>query len=420
MATGETGAVNRPSPIMRSLRSGVAPTAGSRFAAPAAAQAQATAKINLDSGHPAASSPAVAGAAPEVAGAGESIALPNPRPEIGAPKSRFGKLTAKPANPDEEVGPAVVEPAAGGRFGSLVDHDRSVAAKGARINMAAVKALTPLVASISFFPGASAEPTMKSSALANLIVKVQKAASDIVLAMGPTTSNVDWARGQVMQELAKIAAKQWETSGRVDLESAVTQMMAVLRTPSVELQSALDSYAGADAYMEARTPDVAKARLSVSVSSAAWELYDWMTRESLRLKDQPSKVFSYDRPIDDVVELVLGRVIDEARGMQIQVNSADLQLSHLQGSIRRLVQLAGAEYVTQTNAIIAWIDSSDIESAERDRRLSAAVEQFETHVVPRIMEYVHVNFAGIEHRARKLMEEPGGDAAGAKDSNRPA
>lgn len=413
MATGEAGAVNR-STIMRSLRSGVAPTAGSRFTAPGAAEAQATAKIHLDESHPAATSPAVVDAASEA-----QTEIPNPRPPANLPKSRFGGLKAKTSSPDEEAGPAVVETPSGGRFGGLVDHDRSAAAKGARINMAAVKALTPLVASISFFPGASAEPTMKSSALASLIVKVQKAASDIVLAMGPSVSNVDWARGQVMQELAKIAAKQWETSGKVDLDKAVSQMIAVLRTPSVELQSALDAYSGSDAYMEARTPEVAKARLSVSVSSAAWELYDWMTRDSLRLRDQPFKVFCYDRPIDDVVELLLGRAIDEARGMQIQVNSTDLQLSHLQGSIRRLVQLVGAEYVTQTHAILSWIDSSEIDAKERDRRLAAAVEQFESHVVPRIMEYVHVNFAGIEHRARKLMEETG-DTSSAKLANRPA
>lgn len=396
MATGEAGAVKRPS-ISRGMRSGAA--AGSRFAAPAASGAQTS-------------------SAPSAADTVSVSEIPNARPELGAAKSRFARLAPAKPSPEDEVGHVVVEKPVSGRFGSLADHDRS-ATKGARINMAAVKALTPLVASISFFPGTSAEPTMKSSALASLIVKVQKAASDIVLAMGPTVSNVDWARGQIMQELAKIAAKQWETAGKVDLDKAVTQMLAVLRSPSIEFQSALDAYSGGDTYMEARTPDVAKARLSVSVSSAAWELYDWLTRDSLRLKDQPFKVFSYGRSMDDVVELILGRVIDEARGMQIQIGSTDMQLSHLQGSIRRLVQLAGAEYVTQTNAILSWIDAPEIDAPEHDRRLAAAVDQFETHVVPRIMEYVHVNFAGIEHRARKLMEEPGADALGAKDANRP-
>lgn len=397
MATGEAGAVKRPS-ISRSVRSGA--SAGSRFAAPAAPAAKAA-------------------SAPSVADAGPASEIPNARPELGAAKSRFSRLAPAKSSPEEETGPVAVEKPSSGRFGSLADHDRSAATKGARINMAAVKALTPLVAAISFFPGTSAEPTMKSSALASLIVKVQKAASDIVLAMGPTVSNVEWARGQVMQELAKIAAKQWETAGKVDLDKAATQMLAVLRSPSIEFQSALDAYSGADAYMEARTPDVAKARLSVSVSSAAWELYDWLTRDSLRLKDQPFKVFSYGRSMDDVVELILGRVIDEARGMQIQIGSTDMQLSHLQGSIRRLVQLAGAEYVTQTNAILSWIDAPEIEASEHDRRLAAAVDQFETHVVPRIMDYVHVNFSGIEHRARKLMEEPGAHDVSARDAVRP-
>lgn len=322
---------------------------------------------------------------------------------------RFARLVSSASDDarEREVGlesrPAVVEDAPGVRFGNLVDHDRSASARLARTNMAAVKALTPLVASISFYPGNSAEPTLKSSALASLIVKVQQAANGILLAMGPSASNIDWARGQIMQVLANIAAKQWEAVGQVDLEPAVSRMTQLLQSHSEELQSALDSFNGADAYVEARTPDIAKARVLLSVTSAAWDLYEWVTRDSLRLQKQPSRFFSYDRPVDQIIEILMGRVINEARGMQIQVNSVDLQVSHLQGSIRRLVHLAGAEYVTQTNAILAWIEDPGIDSAERERRYQAAVDQFESRVVPRIMEYVHVNFVGIEHRARKLL-----------------
>jgi hypothetical protein len=392
MATGATAPLN---PILsRQMRSGRSPTAGARLPVAQAGQPSG-AEINLSGEHPAASSAAIARS---------EESLPDPR--AGVPVrigGRFARLQVSPPINEEE--PAVVEAPEAGRFGSVVSHETTQAARNARINISAVKALTPLVASISFYPGNAAEPTMKSTALANLIIKVQKAASDIVLAMEPTISNADWARGQVMQSLAAIAAKQWEARGKVDLDGAVQHMLNVLRNPSVELQSALDSFTGAEAYVEARTPDIAKARVSLSVTGAAWELYDWVTRDSLRIKDQPSRVFSYERPVDSVIETLMGRIIDEARGMQIQVNSADLQVSHLQGSIRRLVQLAGAEYVTQTNAILSWIDAPDVDPEERDRRMRAAVEQFDSHVVPRIMEYVHINFIGIEHRARRLMDE---------------
>lgn len=393
MATGTAAPLN---PLLsRQMRSGRSPTAGAKLPASQTEQAPAN-TINLSGEHPAASSAAVSNH-PE-----ESV----PDARGGTPiriGGRFSRLRVSPSVNEE--GPAIVESGGQGRFDSIASHENTAAARNARINMSAVKALTPLVASISFYPGNAAEPTMKSTALANLIIKVQKAASDVVLAMEPTISNADWARGQVMQSLANVAAKQWETRGRVDLDGAVQHMLNVLRNPSVELQSALDSFSGAEAYVEARTPDIAKARVSLSVMGAAWELYDWVTRESLRIKAQPSRVFSYDRSVDVVIETLMGRIIDEARGMQIQVQSVDLQVSHLQGSIRRLVQLAGAEYVTQTNAILSWIDAPDIDADERDRRHRAAVEQFDTHVVPRIMEYVHSNFVGIEHRARRLMDE---------------
>lgn len=386
--------------LMRQLRTGSTPTRG---VAPAPAGAKAvseSAGIDLDGDHPAASSQSVVGAAPS----SEPVGIPDARAGARA-RPRFPGLALSKKEEDQEdepTGPVTIEKT--GRFGRLVDHEDGPGARQAKMNMAAVKALTPLVAAISFSPGSSAEAPMKSKALATMIVKVKKAASDVVIAMGPSIGNVDWAQGQIMQLMANAAAKQWEERGKIDLEPIALQMISLLQEPTAELQSVLDAYANPDAYIEATGPDVARARISISVTGAAWEIFDWVTRDSLTLKDQPSRVFSYDRPVDKVVELLLGRVIDEARSMQIIVNSTDIQVAHLQGSIRRIAQLAGAEYVTQTRAIMKWIDAPEIDAVERERRYKAAVERFESDVVGKIMEWVHVNFAGIEHKARKLME----------------
>ncbi len=402
MATSPTGAgpVNAaPRFLMRQIRTGATAT---QPVAPKTAQS-APAEIDLEGEHPAVSSPSVSagsGVLPQV----DDISIPDAR-SGAVPRRRFAGLVASKEVDDEEKGPVVIDKPTPSRFGALVSTDPSTpSARQAKINISAVKALTPLVASISFAPGNSAEAPLKSRALANMIVKVQKAASDIVIAMGPSVGNVGWAQGQMMQLLANAASRQWESRGKIDLDPIVMHLIGVLQDPSAELNAALESFSDPDAYIEVDGPDVARARISVSVTGAAWELYDWVTRDSLTMKDQPSRVFSYERPVDEVVDVLLGRILDEARSMQLIVKSTDMQVAHLQGSIRRLAQLSGAEYVTQTRSIMKWIEAPDIDAAERERRHKAAVDQFETGVVRRIMEWVHVNFAGIEHKARKLME----------------
>lgn len=398
MANGAASSAGLTSFMRRQMKSGSSPTTAA-MANQGLAAAAAPSSIDITGDHPAANSAAVT-----------SIPDPASRPlmeDPPAPKpSRFAQLKPTPAI-ESRIEIKQISPGGtgGGRFSALAEKVKTSSPKEARINIVAVKTLTPLVASISFYPGNAADPAMKSAALANMIVKIQKAADDIVLAMGPTISNTGWAHGQVMQMLASIAAKQWETRGRIDLDSAVTQILTVTRNPTAELQSALDAYADSDLYLEVDSPDVAQSRITMSVTNAAWDLYDWVTREGLCLKESPSMGFSYERPVDQIVELLLGRIIDEARAMQIQVNSTDLQVAHLQGSIRRLANLVGAEYVTQTNALLTWIQDPNIQASERARRHTAVVEQFESNVVPQVMEWARINFVGIEHKARKLMEE---------------
>lgn len=402
---------------------------GSRFSNLVSSRA----KPRGDHGVPASAS---AESAPSLATTGVDLPVSVPEPAGEAVMSTLAAATTRgrfdgllsstpdvPLEPDPaEAGAVVIDKPATGRFGGLVSANAGdpASAKQAKINIAAVKALTPLVAAVSFYPGNAAGSGMKSAALATLITGMHKAASDVAMAMAPLPSKMDWVRGQVMQSIATAAAKQWETHGRVDMEAMGQQMASLLRNPSIEIQSIMEAQNGSDQYLDVDGPDVARARIALSASAAGWELFDWVTRSSLAEGSPDGSVFSYGRSIDVIVELLLGRVLDEARAMQITVRNADIRIAHLQGSIRRIGQLVGAEYVAQTRAVIHWINAEDIDAAEKDRRLRAAIDQFETNVLPRIMDWTHKNFAGIEHRARKLMEEFELEARGNEESSRPA
>lgn len=329
--------------------------------------------------------------------------------------ARFGKVPSEAAPKTEATPEPEPEKAERqNRFGSAVDMPK---VKQAKVNMAAAKALTPLVAAISFNPGSRSEPAVKSKALAELVCKVQESTTDVALVMGPYFANNDWARGQLMITLAGVAAQQWEKYGSVNLDQIGSCMGGAFKDPSIELQSALESFDKGDAYKTADTPDIAKARLSVTICSAAWEINDWVTHERLRLKGSstekfsngesfpaPSRVFSYNLQTSEIVETLLSRIIDESRAFEIQVQDADMRLSHLQGTVRRMSQLAGAEYVTQTAAIFQWINDATNEE-EQARRQQMAQDQFHTHLVPRVMEWTRANFASVEHGAQRILME---------------
>lgn len=338
----------------------------------------------------------------------QPAARPERFPYKQSPQPRFAAARSIP-NESEEERPLAQEPESQGRFDSARDLSKTPKAQQAKINMSAVKALTPLVAAISFKPGSRSEPTLKSKALSDLICKAQTVTTDIAMVMGPNFANSDWARGQIMQVVSDIAAKQWERYGEVNMDDIGRCMSAALREPTAELSSALESFDGADQYREANNEQIAKARLSVTLCTAAWELHDWVTNEKLQLRSDtgdavhlPSRVFSYGLHTSEIVDALLSRVVDEARGFELQILSADIRLAHLQGTIRRLSQIAGAEYVTQTIAVHQWIENS-LSEQERHERQEMANKQIHTHVIPRVIEWARTNYAAVESKAQKII-----------------
>jgi hypothetical protein len=410
--------------LMRQVRSGK--SAGITAKPVAANQPpDAPAPINLSDDHPAAihveTKPAAETSVPDKGSVAQSPVK----------SSRFSKIaiTTAEKEPEPVESEPIVEPK--GRFDAVADMSNSTKAKQAKVNMAAAKALTPLVAAISFNPGSRSEPAAKSKVLADMVCKVQQSTTDVALVMGPYFANNEWARGNLMITLAGIAAQQWEKHGRVDLDQIGTCMSGAFKAPSAEIQSALESFESGDSYKKAETPDIAKARLSVTICSAAWELNEWVTHERLQLKGSrtekfsngesfptPSRVFSYNISTAEIVEILLSRIIDESRAFEIQVQDADMRLAHLQGTVRRMSQIAGAEYVTQTAAIAQWIGDGPNED-EQVKRTQMAQEQFHTQLIPRVMEWTRANFASIEHRAQRILTEMTQEKSNA-DKNRQA
>ena len=421
--------------LARQIRSGKSGTTTVQISKSVALSAQAS-EMHLDGAHPASES---ASSLSSVEAAPKAETVPSVRKVSRFAKFSGGKAPEPPASslqvfPDQQpefstepehssiVAPSAAAPKSApspSRFAKLVAAQEKFDAeeaknKTARVSMSAVKALTPLVAAISFKPGSNVELAAKSSALAELVRKVQLATTDVTMAMGPYFANSDWARGRVMVTMAEVAAKQWEKHGRVDIQDIGGCMSGAFRNPSPELLSALQSFENSDQYVEANNEQIAKARLATTVCAAAWEIHDWVTHEKLQVQDMPSsisgqtltapsRVFSYDLQVGEVVEVLLSRVIDEARGFELQIQDADMRLAHLQGTIRRLTQIVGAEYVTQTSSIQQWVSAAPDES-EYDRRRNQAREQFVSDVVPRVMEWAHQNFASVEHRAQRMLD----------------
>lgn len=404
--------------LMRQVRSGKSAGITARPVAATSYEEQPS-SIDLTDDHPAAASISepIDPTENSIEDIEEELAIAAP-----AKTSRFGRFASpvtrreskESVTDDQEIETKTSATENKSRFGASSAPTQT---KQAKVNMAAVKALTPLVAAISFNPGSRSEPAMKSKALAELVCKVQESTTDIALVMGPYFANNEWARGQIMITLAGVAAQQWEKYGSVNLEHIGSCMGGAFREPSAEIVSALESFDADDNYKAADTSEIARARLSVTICAAAWEINDWVTHERLHLKGSstekfsngdsfpaPSRVFGYGLQTAEIVSILLARIIDESRAFEMQIQDADMRLAHLQGTVRRMSQIAGAEYVTQTAAIFQWINDASNEE-EQAKRQQMAQDQFHTHLVPRVMEWTRASFASVEHGAQRILME---------------
>ena len=278
----------------------------------------------------------------------------------------------------------------------------------ARKSMSAAKVLAPLVAAVSFHPGSAASSAERSTNLTELLLSVHQNAYQTAEGISDALKEdvPAWMVTQLMQSYAQIMGRRWERLGNVDPHSLGRAMVEVLGAGSKQVADLIRG-ASEDAYIEVNGPDVARYRVAVSVTNAAWTLYDWVTHERLSVDaagEMPSEFYTYGLETSQIVNRLLVRCVDECRALVIQTDSADLRTSHMQSSINRMSQLVGAEYVAQTRQVMNWIGEEGISATEFTSRLNSAAAELDSRILPHIFEWARVNFLRIEQGAFNAIE----------------
>lgn len=304
--------------------------------------------------------------------------------------------------------PRVYE-AAPSPFASAVREQDRAAMRDGRRDMHSAKIVARLVAAIARKPGSGVPNPIKSQYLTTMLRRAREAGERIAAYVAPSDAHRGWVQAMATEAAVTIVAGQWESDPddeMLPVESQVDILEEVFRRARSDegLALAMERLGESAEYVEADGMDIAEARLRVSASAAAWKLYGYVVDASL---GHGAFRYHYDRTPADIVARLLPDVIAIARDNQIATNSLDLRTAHLQGSIGRVADLMGAEYVSRTRQIMNWISEVGISEEDYAARLQTARGMFESKVVPNLVEWTRRNFEAVEALASKLMEVNG-------------
>jgi hypothetical protein len=279
----------------------------------------------------------------------------------------------------------------------------------ARKLMQAAKVIAPLACAAAFGPNRRALTRERSKALTTMLLAVHGGAVAIANHVSSLRNEdvPEWQMTNLMQSLASIVAEQWQRRGQCDVTEMVEMCREVLASQDGDVLRMLDDAAD-QAYREAKTAEVANARIAVSASAASWELYDWVTSSCLSLGSGGvgrAHTYCYGRTPAEMVTTLLRECVVFCRANPLNVASADMRVAHMQGALRRMAKLLGAEYVTQTVEVMNWINAEGITDHEFAERHAAAQQQFETRVLPNIVELARHAFLQIEEGAYGAIED---------------
>jgi hypothetical protein len=284
-----------------------------------------------------------------------------------------------------------------GAFGRYSETNHAPVA-AARRDVHAVKVVSRVVEGIAFEPGSHATPEEKVKALRGRLDEVQQSASVLASLVSPDNQG-SWVRAQCAEQVAEMIAKR---SMRV---AAFHDVPAVARAVAETIYVAShDSHVAAivdmlqDAkYRPAHDGEVAYARIMVSVSAAVWDVYDRVS--TVCVLDRP---YSFERSPVDIAQMLVAEIHDIAASLAIDVPDRDMQVAHLQGSVRRVASLIGAEYAAQMMRADDFIRAAS--GAEREARLLALKSRLDAIVGESVRVGV-LNFQAIESIAPRLLEE---------------
>lgn len=270
-------------------------------------------------------------------------------------------------------------------------------ASEARRDINAVKLVTRLAQGIAFQPGSTASAAVKASALQSHVLSVRTLARELASAVGSEQVNSRWFVAQCGEFVADTIARKLERGESMSadgvrpiIDCAVDLLMRAQQ--SEELAEAL-SVIDAAGYVEATDEKVSKDRIRLSLVMASWDLFDAVCRYG----------WSYGKEPAAVVELLVDPLLSMSREISIHDMAADLQVTHLQGTIRRLAGLMAAEYGAQTTKLMAWIDESD-DDTQRQRREQEACASLEATVLAGVHSRAKSTLISIEKHAPRLLE----------------
>lgn len=319
---------------------------------------------------------------------------------------------AEPSVADAGTKPAEGAPAGSGklmeRLVSLTDNGDGALKKA----MAGAKVLTPLVAAVAFAPGSASPAADRRAALTATLVATQTIAENVAGAYEGVTGKVvpQWIKTQLMaavaEQIAKRIEKQRSPLTEDQIQAFSDDLSLISREQAGLLKEVVESACN-DAYRPCKSKDDARSRLSVTMASCAWRMFDWVCHERLSIDpkgEHPSRFFSYGLDADRIVQDLLRSAVDQASAFIVNPEDPDLRVAHLQNSINRFTNLIGAEYVTRTRAIMNWIGEDGLTAQDAQARSRQACERFAIDTLPRILEHARSTFAYIENGAAQVAD----------------
>ena len=338
----------------------------------------------------------------------EAPEVPKLRPMPGASFAGLKLLASARSIPDV-TGREYQDPNPSGAFASLTAREapgNTLPERAARRDVHAIKVVTRLVRAIAFRPGSDASDRVKSEQLQQMLGDVHRAAKAVALAASPLDAHRSWVQAMCSESMADLIAAHSEHDDfdePLNIDEAVraiTELFSASETQETvaEAVSALSD----SGYVEATSEAIAADRVRASIGLASWDLYDNVLHP--RLGSQSYR-FTYEARPEEIVSVLLEEAVRIAKEMNIRASSLDLRTMHLQGSIRRVANLIGSEYVSRTRAIMNWLTDKTCTDEEYDRRRVEARDSLRTVVLPQVVELARRNFVAIEQIAPQLLEE---------------
>ncbi len=332
-----------------------------------------------------------------------------PAPPAPAP----ARATASEANHSPHPAPqrAAPRPAAQGATNSRPQ--AMSLAERAKLEMKQVvssaKTLTPLVMAVSQTPGVDSN-NARAQLLNMLMQNTYKGTVDVVNNISEMCQRnmPSWMVATLMQSISNSIAQQWMQGNCIDAEKFQSDFVHLFEKNHDFLAKSVP-FMSDTAYRAVDDEDrtIAQDRLMVSCVNASWTLYNAICSPRLVVdKEEPEpRYFTFNHPPEEVLQKLLKATVQTATNMQMSLQDVDSRISYMQSAVNRLAEIVANEYVAQAARTMRWIEVEGLSTEERAKRHQDIVQGFESHVIPRIIEWSRTNFLMIERTANSALEK---------------